>query len=424
MWMFLRLSGFSRMEALAGALLFCVLELYNLNRPLYQRTSFLVTLLALCGIIRGTKGKIPPAIIGGALLGLLVGIYFWAWTFSWLFWGIFLAWEFVEWFNNRKSSLRPLLVSGTTGIITALPFLLSMFKASRHPAYADAMFRSGIHPSHLPESWIYSAIFLCIGVFLLAFLIRRSTSARRYQPAFVFALAAVVAMNQQMMHGRVFMFVSHYLFALIFAAIIVVLLAWSLRDARRFFVVPALAALVYLAGIGWDGRHVLKQFTVDAGNFDGQYLAEAIDTLDALPRGRILTDPHTSLLIAGLTHHDVVYAIYLKNILISNDEMAERYCATRLPVAPSDRHIAEQEHLLWPDANSGYHNDPVIRAREVSIVEAACKRIDADPAQALKRFGVGYVFVNDKEEPGWNLARLKVPLKKIGTGSGWSLWAK
>lgn len=440
LWLFLRLAGFSRMQALTGALLFCVLELYNLNRPLYQRTSFLLTLLALSGVVIGargiiataalergreigTRGRIAAAIGGGILLGLLIGIYFWAWTFAWAFWGIFLAWEFIEFFRKRANAVKYLMLAGSMGIITALPFLLTMLRASRHPAYADAVFRSGIHASHLPESWIYSGVFLCIGVFLLILIASRAESARHYKPAIVFALAAVIAANQQMIHGRVFMFVSHYLFALIAAAIIVLLLAWALRDARRLLVVPALAALLYLAGIGWDGRHVLRQFTAEAGKFGDQHLAGAIATLDGLSPARVLTDPHTALLVAGLTHHNIVSAIYLKNILITHDEMAQRFCVTQLPVVPRARRIAEQEHLLWPDANSGYHNDPAIRAREVAIVEAACRRIDAAPAKALKTYGVDYVLWNKEEPPRWNVARLRVPLRTIATGSGWTLWS-
>ena len=40
-------AGFSRWAALGGAILFSLLELYNLNRPIHQRESFLLTLGAL-----------------------------------------------------------------------------------------------------------------------------------------------------------------------------------------------------------------------------------------------------------------------------------------------------------------------------------------------------------------------------------------
>jgi len=42
------------------------------------------------------KKRNGPAVIGGMLLGILVGVYVWSWTFGWLWLGILLAWTFAE----------------------------------------------------------------------------------------------------------------------------------------------------------------------------------------------------------------------------------------------------------------------------------------------------------------------------------------
>ena len=89
-WWFLLLCGFTRWQAFGGAVLFTILNLYNLNRPVHQRTSFLLELAALLGVIRGVQGHVMWGLIGGVFMGLLVGVYFWSWTFMWAWWGFLL----------------------------------------------------------------------------------------------------------------------------------------------------------------------------------------------------------------------------------------------------------------------------------------------------------------------------------------------
>jgi len=50
--------GLRRKWAYAGAILWVLLNFYSLNRPIHQRTSFLLELLALIGIMKGIEGKV------------------------------------------------------------------------------------------------------------------------------------------------------------------------------------------------------------------------------------------------------------------------------------------------------------------------------------------------------------------------------
>ena len=156
------------------------------------------------------------------------------------------------------------------------------------------------------------------------------------------------------------MFVSHYVFFLVLSAVGVLLLAWSVRSRSLLF--AAACAFVYLSGVAYDNRAVVRQFRIDDRAFNEQHFATLLPVLDALPRATILSDKKTSAFLAGSTHRDVVHSVYLKNALISNEEIAERYCLTQLPLPPEERHIATHAWLVWPDANGAF-KDPELRAR-------------------------------------------------------------
>ncbi|NOS67616.1 MAG: hypothetical protein HOO67_04610 [Candidatus Peribacteraceae bacterium] len=440
--LFFSLCGLSRWAAFAGALAFTVIEFYSLSRPVHQRDDFLVVFLAFSGIIAGLGGSAGVqrnfrwiwGVFGGMLLGILVGAYFWAWTYGWLWLALVFVWESAEWVRHRTPvSLRRIkciVLFGLAGVVAALPSLVAWWRAAQNPLYADAAFRSGIYLSRMPESWPYMVLFTLMASGTVVAGWQRPAVMRRYKYLIILVLTSFIAIHQQVIHGAVFNFVSHYLFALVVGAIGLVLLWHAVRASGRSVLhVSAAAAVIYLAAIAYDGRYVLKQFTVTEGRFSEQHFATLLPVLDALPRSTVLSDPSSSLFVAGSTQHDVVYTLYIKNLLMSHEEVAERYCMTALAVPPEDRHFAEQG-LIWPDANAafpaalrGSDEAKAVRAREIALVEAACASTDKNPAAALEKFHVHYVLWDEKRNPEWDLTRLKMPLKKEAAGEGWSLWS-
>ena len=143
--------GFSRTQSFLGTWFFCFLELYNLNRPVHQRGSFLLSLLVLFLLIRGTRCSVFWGVFGGMFMGVLVGVYFWAWTAVWLWWGLFVILEGVRVFRggSSPSCLRRLFLFGGVGLLMALPFLWQMHSASLHPSYLEHF---SVAESHLRES--------------------------------------------------------------------------------------------------------------------------------------------------------------------------------------------------------------------------------------------------------------------------------
>lgn len=250
--------------------------------------------------------------------------------------------------------------------------------------------------------------------------VRDPKGLRRYLGVLATIATAFIVIHQQVIHGIVFNYVSHELLLLVISALSVVLLAWVHRT--RLLFLGAGAAIIYLTAVAYDGRFVWKQYHPTEGRFEQQHLASALPVLDALPQSTVLSSSDGSAFIAGFTHLDIVYSIYLKNVLMSHEEIAQRYCMTVIPLAPDLRHIRDHEHLVYPDAVAAFDEDPTVREREVAMVEKACAEFDENPAAALRKFGVTYIFWDMQSDPEWDLERLDVRLEQISQGDGWSLW--
>lgn len=420
---FLTLAGFSCIHALAGSVLFVLLELYSLNRPVHQRASFLLVLLTCICLLVGMRGRRIASVIGGVLLGLLVGVYFWSYTFVWAFWLVLLLWESFAWLRNRHRShatvpLFALLLSGAVGGIIALPFLLHTYILSQDPLFPEVQFRNEVFRSHAPESWLRSGLFFIMALSAFFGVARTSRVASSYRNAAVVVIAAFLVLNQQILHGTVLIFSSHYLFPLVFAGVVSLLLSWTVRS--RWMIPGALASTIFLAGIAYDGRAVISQWRVHPGRFEDQHLALLLPLLDSLPRSRILSDAHTSLFVAGQSHHDVLYSLYLKHTLMSNREFTERYCLTFLPLPPGYHESEDLSHVQQVFPASG--TSPSERSQKLRDIQKICAEVVQDPRSFLLRYGVTSILWNEQQEPEWELKRLRVPLERVGNGEGWSLW--
>lgn len=441
LFFFLQLCGFEKKYALIGATIFCLCQLYNLSRPIHMRASFLLMLWSLIGVTAAYRRQWWGVLIGGGLLGLLVGVYVWSFVFAWMYWGILLCIALLEWMTPKKQSTLQrfthrisqffhhrhffgfqiwhfLLMTGLIGGIAAIPAITQYITLVSHPLYAFAKFRSGIHPSHLPESFIYSGLFLVMTLGVVMTYIKHRSAMKRYIPVVALIITALVYMNQQVIHGHTFNFVSHGIFSLMLAAISVAVLPFLLRP--KWLVVSAAAAAVYIAAITYDGRYIIKQWSVQESQFAQQHVASAIAVLNDMPRMRILSDPETSALIASHTKHDVLYSIYLKNTLMTHEEIALRYCLTQLPLPSALRRIKEEQHLVYPDAVSAFKGN--VREHEVALVTALCADLDLDPGSVMDTFGVTDILWNKVSEPDWNISRINKSLTLIQETDTWALY--
>ncbi|MFH1348251.1 MAG: hypothetical protein ABIH58_01290 [Patescibacteria group bacterium] len=415
LFIFFQLCGFTRVQSFGGSSLFVLIELYGLSRPINLRASFLFMLIALIlAAFSIRKKSFMIGILAGIFMGLLVGVYFWSWTFAWLALGIFFVWEALEAIGGRENTNWNLIIKiGLVGLIVASPFLIDLMTMMQNPLYEFGEMRSGIVHSRAPESVPYSILFITMAVGILIALKKDYRKISKYKLPIVMVLTSALFIHQQVVHGIVLVFVSHSIFSLLLGAICAALLALKLKAG--WLRISALAALVYIAALGYDGRYIFNQWKPNEGRFAQQHFASLIPELDKLPRSRILSDTATSSFIAGHTHHDIVYSIHLKNTLMTHEELAERFCMTQLALPSEKRDWKDRRHLVHPESS-----DPAVKKWELELVGSACERVDADPDFYLKKFGIEYVVWDERNNPDWGISRLEV--EEASGGKGWSLW--
>ena len=438
---FLMLCGFSRWEALAGGLLFVVLELYNLGRPVNQRGTFLVAVLAMGGVvqhlhqhrsrrsissasriwIRDCGGLLLPAL----LLGLLPSISFWAASFAWCFSVLYVLSKLLN-LSKKEDRIQLLKSYGLVfgiALLIAIPFILGTLESMRHPLYMEVQYRSGIYHARSPQSLTWSILFLAMSLGVLWKLLSDRVDMQQSHGVLALIFTAFIVINQQVVHGTVMFFNSHYLFGLVLAAIACLVFCFKPQRRSGTVVVSGICALVFLGGIAYDSRSVIAQWTPVAERYSEQHLASTLDVLRKLPRQRILSDPASMNFIASHTHHDVPYWLYLKNTLISDQEYAERYCLPLVGLSKGERDqiIAEERWLLYfevKDLTEGLRN------REVEIVTAACDSLAKDIGEALEQYEIDLLFWDEVQYPDRDPANLGISLEKLAIGQGWSLWRK
>jgi len=418
---FCRACGFSRKQAFVIAVLFCFMELYNLGRPIHQRTSFLLTLLAMWGVLAGLQYRLLWGVMGGALMGLLVDVYFWSWTAAWAWWGILTLLYFLNAVHSRAERWKHvwrILLFGGVGAVIAVPIFLQLMRASAHSLYTEAFFRSGIGHTQSPESWPWTVLFLCMALGVSVGWCRRI-----YTTAVTCTvLTAFVIFNQHLLHGIRFIFVSHYLFFLVFAACVAVTAAARRRE--WFSRVVLCAGCVFLFGIAYDNRAVIAQWRIDDTDFGEQHLASLLSLLEAFDQSVVLSDPLTSSLVASHTRHDVLYTHYIQHELRSHRELAERYCLTQMPLDVPDRRPEDEVVLVYGDAYDAIFDmqgKERVRQDELDLVTGTCADIEERLEEYLERYRVKYVVWDEKRQPGWDMRRLGT-VELVEQGEGWSVW--
>jgi hypothetical protein len=389
---------------------------------------FLVGLAAL-GWSQTSLRPLRPITVAAVIMGLLVGINFWAWTALWAVWGGALALALLQALVGRgsRAAVFTLVYVGLLALLAAAPFLAHMVGIQGHPAYADTAFRMGPIAWRLPESWVWSGLLAIVAAGTIVQWWRQGWPVSD-SLLVALVLASVVILNQQVVHGILYMFRSHYATVLTVAATAALLYSWTRRQWRAASLITAVCALGVLLLTLSDNRFVLAQWHRDDVDFAQQYLSEAVTVLRGLSPAVVLSDPETSSVVAAFTPHHVLYTHYLQISLVSNSEIAQRLCVTLLPISEEERRLEEQGILVYGNIVNiqlDSAEEERLRSEDLAMVRSACVRMEReDPADVLDRFGVRYVLWNERAEPAWDLAKLGVPLTLQARGAGWSLWQR
>lgn len=431
---FLRACDLSRTQSLVAAVLFSFLQLYNLGRPIQQREGVLLSILALWGLIEGMERKIVWGIFGGILMGLLVDTSFWMWTFVWAWWGVAMLLVLWDWWRHRRnndkerfSRIWKWFLFGGIAFVVASPFFWHTHQLSQLPLFDEVLFRSGLKHVYVLEAPPRSALFLLMAVGMFFLWARRKQWGGAYLVCTV--VTAFIVLNQQFIHGVLFLFSSHYLMFFVLAGITALICGWQYfcenrmhRDGKICSAIIMLSALIFLSGIAYDNRYIIKQWRVENSDFGGQHLVSVLPVLLRMDRAVILSDTWTSGFIASYTHHDVVSSHFIHHNYHGHRALAERYCLTQAFVPRSERRIQEEPVLVFGGAYGPIYNAEErarLRGEEEKLVSDVCEDMDKNLRAFLAKYHVQYVLWNERIHPHWQMGRLT---QKISEDEGWSLW--
>lgn len=411
--------------AMFGGVLCFVLLIGPLRRVVHQSWSLPLVVFTLLLIVDWWKNpsRFRSAVLG-VVLGIMPGVYVWAWTYTWAVFGLVVLFMAIADLRHHRirsvlERLGQALMTGIIALIVASPFLFIMWTNGQHPDAADTSMSSSLIHAREFESLPRS---LVLGLFTLlaAFTIHSQPDRRRLLPlsAMIFGLFAVL--HQQFVHGLVLSFWTHYYpyVCVVSPLFILVVLASSHRT-----VVAALAALtasvfLFAAVKDYKGRSTIFQPLPHFEKF--QHLAPAVRAINRIPEKQIvLSDLDSSLILGTYTDHDLLYTEYIRHILMSFSERADRYCLTQFMTGkPADTDWLAYNVQELSAAGQKATLEKV--ERDKVLTKASCENVYARPKEALKRYGVTLLLWDEKNYPDWNIPeKYFTPSEK---GVGWSVW--
>lgn len=417
--------GATRRLALLFAFVYFILLFGPLRRVVHQSWSLPYVFGTLLLMLAWSRGPMRLRTISlGILLGLVPGVYFWAWTYLWAVFGILTALVVGERLLHREykivqSTLFHACGAGLIAIVTALPFFTLMWLNAHHPAAAETSIRSSLIHAREFESVRRSLVLLILTASTALWAVRFA-DWRRTIPLLSFVLALFIVVHQQFVHGLVLSYWTHYYPYV--SAVSVLLIAVILSSPRRGIVeyCVMLAACVFLIGAfnDYKGRASFASPLPRYSQY--QHLAGLVAALQADPKKEtVLADRDVSLIIGNSTKHDVVFTPFLRHVLVSDRELAERYCLTELPkgIPPDTEWLA---HDIEELSAAGQTSTEAVLQKDIVITRDACAWVASHPREALRKYGVTELAWDERNHPDWRInQKLFMPL---GKGPEWSLW--
>jgi hypothetical protein len=360
------------------------------------------------------------ALLAGLPIGLAVGVYLWAWTFLWACAGLLCAAVLLDRsLPQRRAALRsiPWLAAGM--LLTGGPQLLRLFLVRGHPLFDAVSVRVGLVHSRLPESLPRSVLSVLLAAAAVWLLLRHR---RHLWPLLAILAALAVMYNQQLVHGVVMSFSSHYinylmLAALLLCAALVAHRAWKPASLA----VIALCAVQLVLGFRDVKGRVLAFLPPEGHTMRFQHLRPALDLLEREGGGAVLTDRRAADIVASYTGRDLAFTEYSAFLLVTDEEFTERACLSELFAAPFDYadavvHGEERLRVLRGQETQEEYE------RSLAAADAICRRVRADPAPVLARYGVTHLLWDERNRPDWRIDERLFSV--VERGEGWSVWAR
>ncbi len=409
------LLGFSHRLSLLVSSTYYFILLHVVSRVVHPGWSLVIALLALLLFLDfSRRPTFLRALLSGLLLALLPYVYFWAWTYVWAvcFFGacilVFLHADIAA--RKRLFCLLPIV---TVLLLLSLPVVWRVLFTLKGSLGEEVFLRSDFVNTRGVESPIRSGL-ITLQALLVLSLFPRFKKNNRYIWVVAFLLGITVAMHQNIFHGKLLMFSSHFYPFLVISTLTAGCFALSEPiDRVRKFSILSITAL-FLAGAAVDYFPGYKFFIPTPPNFTDQHLLPAIAVLQGGERETVLTDSATGRVVTAWTDDGIIYTTHARFLFISDSDMAERYCVSYLfsPEPPDPYRSLYMEYNAILDSKA-------MRDHEKALVSEACTRVRTSPATYLQKYGVTHVLWNSADHPDWKMDQyptVHLMVQKTGTG--------
>lgn len=413
-------TGLSEGKALAGSALYFFLFLGPIQRFVHSSWSLPLALLALLLVWRfWERPNVLRAICAGIIVGCLPHVYYWGWTFVWCTTGLLTLFALFRSSPEKKARVIGLACLWIAAALVAAPYFLHIASMLGNPLSNEVAERSSVVFSRGVESYPRSILTFLLALFALLSFGRKSSKMDMLLPVVALSITTCIVLHQQLLHGKVISFSTHYypyicVAALLFGAALFAHRRWSLH---RMF--SAFLCLVFLGGAFVDYSRRYQIFLIDPDLFHYEHFSTLLPILEKDPRKEvILTDYLAGLPIAASTRHDVVFTEHARHLLISTREYAERYCLTDMfnPVADP----AWLPNMLHELSRLGTARAEELRTERLDITTDACLDVRSYPKEFLQDYGVTLLLWDEKDHPEWKINPSLFTLET--QGDGWSLW--
>lgn len=414
-------TGLSDVKALGGSALYFFLFLGPIQRFVHSSWSLPLALLSLLLVWRfWDRPTVLRAICAGIIVGCLPHVYYWGWTFVWCTVGLLTLFSLFRSSSEKRARIIGLLCLWMVAAFIAIPYFLHIASMLGNSLANEVAERSSVVFSRGIESYPRSILTLLVALFALICFGRKSSKTREALiPVAALCMTSFIVLHQQLLHGKVISFSTHYypyicIAALLFGAALFAHRAWSLH---RIF--SACLCVVFLGAAFVDYSMRYKIFMVDSDLFHYQHFSTVLPILEKNPRKEvILTDYLAGLPIAASTKHDVVFTEHARHLLISTREYAERYCLTDMFNPVTDP--VWLPNMLHELSRLGTVRAEELRSERLGITTDACLDIRSNPKGFLKDYGVTLLLWDEKDHPEWKIDHSLFQLET--QGQGWSLW--
>ncbi|MDO8264965.1 MAG: hypothetical protein Q7T34_01180 [Candidatus Parcubacteria bacterium] len=221
------------------------LDFLNFARPVVPSISaifFFGFLLAFWLFLERKQWR--WGILSAIILGLSFYIYFYNWTFLYVFLGILFI---IFLFQKKWQNLKQVGIIIIIGLIISIPYFINFYEATLHPNFLQASQRFGLTESRVPT------LGFLIPLLFIAFLMFFPKEQReRFWFFLALLLTPFIVLNQQLLTGKTLINAHYHWYFHTPLAIIVLLIIffyWLKRlnfsVSKKFFAVVLILASIY-----------------------------------------------------------------------------------------------------------------------------------------------------------------------------------